>query len=432
MKRVIFKLITGVIISIPLAFYFYVFVAHAATLQQTVNNASITTQNVVRQGLNVTLDAGGDPDSAVTVTLSGSISSITLREDPVNSSDKYKISLLESNTTCSASATWTTARAMASFEPYSGNLEQDIVYTFASYTFNPTLCYAIQVQHSNSSDFNIDTTSLRGDSGGGWAYGNVYADTDGLISGDEYFVTNGSYTFGDTISITSPADNATSTRSTDLWTVDVTRSSTTINYGVQIRYSSTSTISSTSDGTLGGLVFNATDGANTATNYLFLSSETTYYARAFLQNSDTNAVMASSSVITFSTGISAGGASGSWGTVTSTATSSEWVITCDPDEPLFTRSLCHLALVLFIPKTSDMEQFNSLYNDIKDKPPIGYFGLVTDAINSISTSTTSTFALADLSSMESTFLSPLKAGVSFLLWLIFTFWLFHRFRHFEL
>lgn len=235
----------------------------------------------------------------------------------------------------------------------------------------------------------------------------------------------------DSISITSPANGATSTQTSALWTVDVNRATSTDTYGVEIRYSSTSSIPSSTSGSLGGIKTNPTDGSNTTTNYLFLEASTTYYARAFLYH-ESGAYVASSSVISFSTGVSAGGASGSWGSPTSTATSSEWVITCDPTSGAFVNSLCNLALALFIPKTSDFERFNDLYTGIENKPPIGYFTLVKNAINSISTSTTSTFALADLSSIEGTFLSPIKTGVSLVLWVLFLFWAFSRFRHFEL
>ena len=116
---------------------------------------------------------------------------------------------------------------------------------------------------------------------------------------------------------------------------------------------------------------------------------------------------------------------------TSTATSSEWVITCDNVSGFFTQSLCYLGQYLFIPKTSDLIRYTDLWNEISIKPPFGYFSLIKNSLSNISTSTTSTFELSGVASL-SNFFNPIKTGVSMLLWFLFGFWIFHRFRHIQL
>ena len=117
---------------------------------------------------------------------------------------------------------------------------------------------------------------------------------------------------------------------------------------------------------------------------------------------------------------------------TSTATSSEWVITCDSVSGFFANSICSVLQYLFSPKLSDLDRFKTVWTSIESKPPIGYFTKIKAVINSISTGTTSTVQFADLSSIQGNFFTPLKAVLAVLLWILAAFWMFSRFRHFQL
>jgi hypothetical protein len=94
--------------------------------------------------------------------------------------------------------------------------------------------------------------------------------------------------------------------------------------------------------------------------------------------------------------------------------------------------ICRLGVYLFYPSQSVLSNYTSLKTSLENKPPFGYFTLTSGIINNLSTSTTSTFVLADLSLLNDTLITPLKTGISFLLWLLFLFWAFHRFRHIQL
>jgi hypothetical protein len=127
---------------------------------------------------------------------------------------------------------------------------------------------------------------------------------------------------------------------------------------------------------------------------------------------------------------------------TSTASSSDWVITCDPTDPLFTRSICQIskwtldginALLqfLFIPKSSDLNQFNNLKSALENKPPFGYFYAIKDALIFNSTTTKAFDIASSTLAMVSPIFNPLKTGITFILWLLFAFWVFNRLRNFH-
>lgn len=130
-------------------------------------------------------------------------------------------------------------------------------------------------------------------------------------------------------------------------------------------------------------------------------------------------------------------------TPTSTATSSEWVITCDPNDPLFTRSICQISKwvldgivgilkFLFIPSSESLSNFVGLGDIIKNKAPIGYFYSIKSALNNVAATSSLAFDLATSTAALAPVLTPIKTGITFILWFVFCFWIFNRIRKLEL
>jgi hypothetical protein len=101
---------------------------------------------------------------------------------------------------------------------------------------------------------------------------------------------------------------------------------------------------------------------------------------------------------------------------------------CDPGANFILFGLCRL----FLPSQGGFYQFQALKTDLESKPPFGYFSSFSEVIHTLSTSTTSTIPFPNLSLLEAPLFSYIKTGTSWLLWLLFTFWGFGRFRHFQL
>lgn len=118
---------------------------------------------------------------------------------------------------------------------------------------------------------------------------------------------------------------------------------------------------------------------------------------------------------------------------TSTISSSTPIqITCDPNSGFISYSICSLLVSLFVPSQSVLNQFSNLTTNINTKPPIGYFTAIMNAVGSL-TSTTPAFTISVDSTdpVNTTFFSPIRIGLAWILWLAFGFWVFHRFRHFH-
>jgi hypothetical protein len=97
----------------------------------------------------------------------------------------------------------------------------------------------------------------------------------------------------------------------------------------------------------------------------------------------------------------------------------------------FENGACYLFNYLFIPSQSSVNRFGNLTDTLNKKPPIGYFTAIKTAFNSIATTTTSTFALADISAITGSPVALLRTGLTWILWIVLGFWIFNRFRHFD-
>lgn len=116
---------------------------------------------------------------------------------------------------------------------------------------------------------------------------------------------------------------------------------------------------------------------------------------------------------------------------TSTSTAEALETTCDTTSNLFTNSLCKLGLFLFVPSEAVLSQFSSLQDDLQNKPPFGFLTAIISELENLE-SATATIALPDLSDLQDNFLTPLKVGISSLLFFMLAFWFFQRFRDFEI
>lgn len=329
----------------------------------------------------------------------------------------------------------------------SGGFSQDVLwstgaqngvlreYTFTgSYAFDSNSCYRLQGWAGGGGM--VVYGSPDADS---WPYGMV--DTADAVA-DFYFVMDGlSYEPPppeDTIAITFPSSTSTPIQEFTDWIVSFSQATSTTAssddfYIKQIYVGATSTALTT---LAGGSSYPPTIAPSPETIQKPSALGTgTWYAQAQMRYfrdvyDQYGTLVATSSVISFPIGWGFG-ASGSWATPTSTATSSEWTMTCDPDSGAFSYSLCFLAQALFVPSSGATAQFQGIGDLVSSKPPLGYFQQVKTALSGLS-ETTSTFALADLSSMSTSLITPIKTAIQLILWFVFGFWIFNRVRHLEL
>lgn len=89
---------------------------------------------------------------------------------------------------------------------------------------------------------------------------------------------------------------------------------------------------------------------------------------------------------------------------------------------------------VFIPKNTILVQFRELSDTIQQKPPLGYFYLVSDAFSGISTSTatTTTYLSDSLYAYVDVIIDPINIGLIVLLWILFAVWLIHRIAYIEI
>lgn len=157
-----------------------------------------------------------------------------------------------------------------------------------------------------------------------------------------------------------------------------------------------------------------------------------YQAQAILYNN--NNVVATSSIISFYiTGQPAISSLYEPPTITWATSTLPFQITCDPDSAWYAYSLCKVLVYLFVPDSNTLNKFNDLTAGISDKVPIGYFTRIKEELSGFS-STTPVFTL-DIDENEpvyTEFFDPIRTGLSWILWFAFAFWIFHRFRHFNL
>jgi len=117
--------------------------------------------------------------------------------------------------------------------------------------------------------------------------------------------------------------------------------------------------------------------------------------------------------------------------IVSNSTSTDLILTCDPNDGLFTRSFCNLFQYLFVPPQSAWNGFKQLRTDLEDKPPFGYITSAISAISGLSDAASSTVDLPDLSALDDDFFTPIKTFLSWVLYVLTGFWVYNKFRHFK-
>ena len=103
------------------------------------------------------------------------------------------------------------------------------------------------------------------------------------------------------------------------------------------------------------------------------------------------------------------------------------IISCEGGG-FFDTLLCNLYVSLFVPSDTMLNQFSGLWDNIKNKPPFGYFVAISAAMSGIAVGTT-TLAFAGIGSIS--IFSTLRTALIVLLWFLFVFWIFHRLRNFN-
>jgi len=80
----------------------------------------------------------------------------------------------------------------------------------------------------------------------------------------------------------------------------------------------------------------------------------------------------------------------------------------------------------FIPSSSSFDKFSTLKDEIKNKPPFGYFTSAVSAVEGLEGSTTGSFELEEVTPIYTYIFSPLRAGLSWLIGFASLIWLYKR------
>lgn len=118
-------------------------------------------------------------------------------------------------------------------------------------------------------------------------------------------------------------------------------------------------------------------------------------------------------------------------TPSSTVALTDAYITCDETSGLFASSICFVAKYLFEPSQLAISKFATLRDDLENKPPFGYFTLISDELDNINGSSTPAFSLPDMTGLSG-ILDPLRTGLAIILWLAFVLYLYWRVKHLDL
>jgi hypothetical protein len=109
------------------------------------------------------------------------------------------------------------------------------------------------------------------------------------------------------------------------------------------------------------------------------------------------------------------------------------ITTCDPTSGLISNSLCQAFVWLFYPSQSSLNQFATIKATYQNKPPFGYFPLIQTAISNLSNGTSSVVLIT--TSTESSFdvvFGTIKTGISWVLYFLLGWWIFHKFKNIDL
>lgn len=87
---------------------------------------------------------------------------------------------------------------------------------------------------------------------------------------------------------------------------------------------------------------------------------------------------------------------------------------------------------LFYPSQSSLNDFSSLYDAIKNKPPFGYISAVQTALQGINNTETSVFTLETMPVLNTYIFTPFRTALIWIMWLAFIFMFYHRLKNIHL
>jgi hypothetical protein len=90
-----------------------------------------------------------------------------------------------------------------------------------------------------------------------------------------------------------------------------------------------------------------------------------------------------------------------------------------------------LFIWLFRPQQSSLEQFTTLQTTMESKAPFAYFVTIKNALSGLSGSSTPAFSLAGSTAVTNSFFNPLKIGLTWILWIVFAFWVIRKISNFN-
>jgi len=87
---------------------------------------------------------------------------------------------------------------------------------------------------------------------------------------------------------------------------------------------------------------------------------------------------------------------------------------------------------LFYPSQSSLNDFSSLYDAIKNKPPFGYISAVQTALQGINDTETGVFTLETIPILDTYIFTPVRTALIWIMWLAFIFMFYHRLKNIHL
>lgn len=87
-------------------------------------------------------------------------------------------------------------------------------------------------------------------------------------------------------------------------------------------------------------------------------------------------------------------------------------------------------LWLFKPSANVLDYWKTIKDDVADKPPFGYYSLIKESFDNLSSQSTPAFSLMTATSTSSYIFDPLKTGLQWIFWILFGVWFIKRFVHF--
>src|SRR3990170_3507397 len=87
---------------------------------------------------------------------------------------------------------------------------------------------------------------------------------------------------------------------------------------------------------------------------------------------------------------------------------------------------------LFFPSQSVINQYQSLYDTVKEKPPFGYVFVYVIALQSLTGTASSTVSLQIEDNIQDNIFTPLRTALSTILWLLFAIWFYNRVRKIDI